>query len=466
MKSTNPQISLRFQAGTIAVSGLGDDIGSRIQVLVRDDKIPGYRGHAYYYRRIVSHLYNQRLIYDDQVRKYHNLKFSATDKHFVPFEYQEEALAEWAKAKWGTVVLPTGSGKSILAGMAIRELAKSAIVIVPTIDLLFQWKKNLMDFLGTEIGVLGGGENQILDITVSTYDSAGIYANTIGNRFCLTVFDECHHLPSPANAHMARAFIAPYRLGLTATPTEETDPNFEHLADLTGRIVYRKEIQELAGSHLSPYEIRTINVNLNQQERDLYERERGKYLDYKKKLVGWGALNPDRWEDFVILAGRTEEGRAALKSFHAQKHISVSAEGKFEALKNIMLEHSDDKILVFTHDNHTAYLISATFFLPLITHETVSKERKKILSRFRSGEWPYLVSSRVLNEGVDMPDANVAVIVSGTGTVREHVQRLGRILRKKTGKKAYLYELITTETGEVYTSQRRRMHSAYNPLKY
>ena len=101
------------------------------------------------------------------------------------------------------------------------------------------------------------------------------------------------------------------------------------------------------------------------------------------------------------------------------------------------------------------------FLLPLITHETKAKERKLILENFRQGKWPFLVNSRVLNEGVDVPEANVAVIISGTATVREHVQRLGRILRKKDNKTAVLYEIITANTGEVYTSKKRRFHSAY-----
>src|SRR5690606_16968388 len=93
--------------------------------------------------------------------------------------------------------------------------------------------------------------------------------------------------------------------------------------------------------------------------------------------------------------------------------------------------------------------------------QTKVTERSAILESLAEGSIRAIVTSRVLNEGVDVPDANVAIIVSGSGSVREHVQRLGRVLRKRDGKRATLYELITRETSERYTSERRREHSAY-----
>jgi superfamily II DNA or RNA helicase len=97
----------------------------------------------------------------------------------------------------------------------------------------------------------------------------------------------------------------------------------------------------------------------------------------------------------------------------------------------------------------------------VITHQTKTKERREVLLRFNDGRFPIVATSRVLNEGVNVPEANVAVILSGTGSVREHVQRLGRILRKRGDKEATLYEVITRGTVEEFTSSRRRKHSAY-----
>ena len=99
--------------------------------------------------------------------------------------------------------------------------------------------------------------------------------------------------------------------------------------------------------------------------------------------------------------------------------------------------------------------------MPAITHQTKVKERSELLEGFAGGRYGALVTSKVLNEGVDIPAASVAIVISGSGSVREHVQRLGRILRKKDGKRARLYELVTADTGEGFTSERRREHVAY-----
>jgi superfamily II DNA or RNA helicase len=97
----------------------------------------------------------------------------------------------------------------------------------------------------------------------------------------------------------------------------------------------------------------------------------------------------------------------------------------------------------------------------VITHQTKVSERSEILARLNDGTYSAVATSKVLNEGVDVPSASVAIVVSGSGSVREHVQRLGRILRKQGDKRAVLYELITAQTGEAFTSERRREHVAY-----
>ena len=98
----------------------------------------------------------------------------------------------------------------------------------------------------------------------------------------------------------------------------------------------------------------------------------------------------------------------------------------------------------------------------MLTHHTKSTERDQLLKKFREGIYPSLVTSKVLNEGVDVPEANVAVVVSGSGSTREHVQRLGRILRARPNKEAILYELVSKGTAELYVNQRRRQHRAYD----
>ena len=111
---------------------------------------------------------------------------------------------------------------------------------------------------------------------------------------------------------------------------------------------------------------------------------------------------------------------------------------------------------MFAKSVEEVYALSRRFLIPGVTYETPARERKEILDRFREGRYRAVIASDVLNEGVDVPDAGVAVILAGSASRREYVQRLGRILRPREGKRAILYELVTAKTGEEYTSRRRK----------
>jgi len=273
------------------------------------------------------------------------------------------------------------------------------------------------------------------------------------------VFDEVHHLPSAAYTHAARACLAPFRLGLTATP-ERTDGRESLLTELVGPTVYRKDITDLAGEYLAEYETEQVAVALATDERALYEEERGIYRAFVQKC-GIRMSQKSGWGEFVMMSSRSAEGQRAMRAYRTQRGLSFAARGKLTYLAHLLNEHREDRAIVFTQDNATAYEIARRFLIPVITHQTKVKERSHILRGLAEGTYGAIVTSKVLNEGVDVPDANVAVVISGSGSVREHVQRLGRVLRKKEGKRAVLYELVTEATGEAFTSERRREHSAY-----
>ena len=150
-----------------------------------------------------------------------------------------------------------------------------------------------------------------------------------------------------------------------------------------------------------------------------------------------------------------------MQGYRRQRELAVCAPAKVAVVESLLNEHKNDRVILFTQDNATCYALSRRFLIPAITHQTKIKERSAILKGLAAGTYGAVITSRVLNEGVDVPDANVAIVVSGSGSVREHVQRLGRVLRKKEGKHARLYELVTRATNETYTSERRRDHSAY-----
>lgn len=427
--------------------------------LASDPRTRCYRAPAYRYAATVRALHSRKLPYVDEARDYPELPFGARVLR-VPRPFQSEALAAWSKHRGqGVVVLPTGAGKSHLAMMAIDQKRRASLVVVPTLDLVHQWYELLRRTFQTDVGVVGGGEHRVAALTVTTYDSAYLHMENFGNRFGLVIFDECHHLPSEAYALSAKQCLAPFRLGLSATP-ERSDGKDLDLTDLIGPVVYRKDIVELSGNYLSGYDVQTLAVHLTDQEREEYESERAIYTAFLR-AQGIRMGTPQGWGDFIMRSSVSKEGQRAMAAYRRQKAIAVAAPAKLELLAELLAQHNRDRMLVFTQDNATAYEISRLFLLPVITHQTKVTERSEILQRLASGEYTGVVTSKVLNEGVDVPEANIAVIISGSGSVREHVQRLGRILRQREGKHATLYEVVTAETAETGISDRRREHDAY-----
>jgi superfamily II DNA or RNA helicase len=397
--------------------------------------------------------------YEDNARGYVELACTARVRR-APRFYQSEALAAWvAQRGRGVVVLPTGAGKSHVALMAVALKKRSTLVVAPTLDLVRQWFDLLGATFGGPIGLVGGGEHDVQPLTVTTYDSAFLHMDHLGRRFGLVVFDECHHLPSGAYAHAARACLAPFRLGLTATPAR-ADGRESELDGLIGPFVYRKDIVELSGDYLAEYAIERISIELSSGERAEHDAARATYREFVKRC-GIRMGHASGWSQFILLASQSEEGRRAMVSYRRQRELAFAPSAKLEYLEHLLHAHRRDRAVVFTQDNATAYAVARRFLVPVITHQTKVRERSEILAGLAKGTYRAVATSKVLNEGVDVPDANVAVILSGSGSVREHVQRLGRILRKQGNKRAVLYELVTDDTTETYTSQRRREHSAY-----
>ena len=451
-------VVLRFDEGTLVADGLGrDDPGSG--GFEFDDRIDRYRAEAFAYRRLLGRLLKVGWTVVDEARAYGDVDLEIVDR-FEPYEHQSGALQAWLGAeKRGTVVLPTGSGKTYVAQLAMEEVARSTLVVVPTIDLMNQWSGVLEESFGCEVGLLGGGYHEVEDVSVATYDSAAMHMERIGNEFGLLVFDEAHHLPSEFYRQAAEFCIAPFRLGLTATP-ERADGKEDDLADLVGPIVYRKSIKELSGDVLANYEIETIQVGMTPEDKERYDEARAFYRSFvSDEGIRMGASNG--WVRFLAATNRSERGRRALRAYQIQKQLALVNSAKMERLFDLLETHRDDPLLIFTNDNESVYEISERALVPSITHQTKVKERKEILSRFNEGVYGTIVTSKVLNEGVDVPRARIGVVMSGSGSVREHVQRLGRILRRWEGRGAVLYELVTDDTVETHVSRRRRKHDAY-----
>ncbi|WP_369408249.1 DEAD/DEAH box helicase [Leptolyngbya ohadii] len=424
-----------------------------------DDRVEKFRIPAIQYLELVDRLKSESVAFSDSAPDFASVNLAATlDRQ--PYPHQQEALDAWIQSRRrGVVVLPTAAGKTYLAQMAMQATGCSTLITVPTLDLMHQWYAHLLaTFPDAEVGLLGGGSRDRSPILVATYDSAAIHAESLGNRYALLICDECHHLPSDFNRVIAEYAIAPYRLGLTATP-DRSDGRHADLDLLLGRVIYRRTAEELAGKALAHHEIVQIKVELSEPERDRYDRliqTRNRFL--QEKNVRLGSL--DGWQRFVQVSAQSQAGRRAMLAHREARSIALGTEGKLRILSELLAQHYPEQTLIFTNDNATVYRISQSFLIPAITHQTPVKERHEILQHFREGTYKTLVASHVLNEGVDVPEASVAILLSGTGSAREYIQRLGRVLRKgQAGKRAILYEVVAEETTEENVSRRRRTPS-------
>ena len=440
---------LKYERGTIRIEG-----NVHIPLAKWDDRSRCYRALAYKYMDIVDYLKNSRIDFEDHVQDNVIPCPYYFDAEIELRDYQAEAVKRWMTGKRGVVVLPTGAGKTYVALDVIRRLSVSTLIVVPTLALVDQWKEKLILF--GEVGEFTGRRKELKPITVTTYDSAYVNAEFLGDKFLLLVFDEVHHLPAEAYRQIAEMSIAPYRLGLTAV-YEREDGLHALLPDLVGGVVYELKPKDLAGKHLANYVVERIKVPLTEKEKELYDLKAKKFKEY----IVLRRLKLENVEDFrqlVMMTGLDREAYEALKSWEEARRIAFNSKNKLKVLKELLEKHKGDKIIIFTRYNDLVYSISRIFLIPAITHKTDAKERKYILDGFKKGKFKAIVSSQVLDEGIDVPDANVAIIVSGTGSSREFIQRLGRILRPSKGKDtAILYELISKDTGEVKVSRRRRV---------
>ncbi|MDX2099117.1 MAG: DEAD/DEAH box helicase family protein [Leptolyngbyaceae cyanobacterium bins.59] len=422
-----------------------------------DDRVERFRCPALCYRELVTVLQKEGIAFEDKAREFQPLELIPS-LEMQPYPHQSEALEAWTQAgRKGVVVLPTAAGKTYLAQLAMQAIPRSTLIVVPTLDLMHQWYAHLLAaFPDMEVGVLGGGSRDRSPILVATYDSAAIHAESLGNRYALLIFDECHHLPSDFNRVTAEFSIAPYRLGLTATP-DRADGRHLDLDTLIGPVVYRKTAEELSGTALAHHEVTRIRVKLSPQERSRYTelmQLRNAFLQSHNIYLS----NLQGWQRFVQQSARSQAGRRAMLAHREAREIALGTEGKIRVLADLLVTHHPERILIFTNDNATVYRISREFLIPAITHQTPVKERHETLVKFREGDYKTLVTSHVLNEGVDMPEARIAILLSGTASEREFIQRLGRVLRKgkDSEKLAILYEVVAEETSEESVSQRRR----------
>lgn len=447
------RVTLAYEDGTIRIEGLDAETATSLPHIERDDRSKTWRAPGYRYPEVRDALAVTSATLDDQVL---DLPALDLDSAYELRAYQQGALDAWRDAgNRGVLELPTGSGKTVIGIAAIEALGTPTLVVVPTIDLLEQWRRELQREFDVPIGQLGGGEQRLETLTVATYKSAYLRAGEIGDRFGLVIFDEVHHLGGEGYRDIARLLAAPARLGLTAT-FERPDGAHEVVGDLVGDVVYRLGPEELAGEHLAPYDVKRLEVALTDDERAAYERDQETFTDYLARS-NIDMHSGEDYQQLVIRSGTDPQAREALLAKERARSVVRTAERKVDTLGDLLKRHTDDRVLVFTASTDFVYRLSERFLRPGITHETSPAERKEILRGFRAGTYSTVITANVLDEGIDVPDANVAILLAGSGSQREFTQRLGRILRpSEDGGRALLYEVVCADTAEERVASRRR----------
>nr|HET6902187.1 DEAD/DEAH box helicase [Ktedonobacteraceae bacterium] len=436
----------------------GTHLPQQIQAkLGRDKRFHFLRTQPIHFTIVKQALRQQQTPFTVAFNEQPTLPFTTT-LSIEPRPYQEDALTAWlAEGCTGVVILPTGAGKTFVAAMAIAETGLWTLAVVPTLDLLQQWRIALSSALSLgmdEIGIFGGGEKELKPITIITYDSAALYPREL-RRFGLLVFDECHHLPAPTYRLIAESAFTPLRLGLSATP-ERSDMAHTDLEELIGPEVYRRSPAELTENrYLAQYQEEIIDIALSSEDEARYAEQRRIYRSFLQRRH-ISINSPEEFQQkLIFLSARDPEAREAMLAWREARNIAMNAPAKYSEIERLLHKHASDQVLLFSEYNPVVDEVSRRFCLPSITYKTPTEERRTILERFRSGQYTKLVTGRVLNEGVDVPDCRVAIIVSGNSTKREYIQRLGRILRPKVAQ-ALLYELVTTGTTEEEMSRRRK----------
>jgi superfamily II DNA or RNA helicase len=441
---------LVFDRGTLVLYGNPADAGSLPGVLW-DPRIRAWRAPACYYSMLSRELSRRYPGFHDKACP------QLVEAPPIPFPelrpYQAAAVDSWEyAAKRGIIALPTGSGKTRTAIAAISRTHLRTLCLVPTRALMAQWIKTLREISPGPVGEYGDGQRVEQPVTVATFASALRNMEMLGNRFDLLVIDEVHHFGGGGDEILEMSTAAA-RLGLSATPPED-EVRRSRLDTLVGPEVYRATVEELAGRYLASFQLITISVGLTPSESKSYKSEISIFRPVCRAF--FDASPGASWLDFIKSASRSDLGRRAMAAWRRSHDIVRYNAEKRRIVNDLLLQHHTSRTLIFAADNDTAYSVAREHLVQPITCDIGKKERTRALQRFNTGELRILVSARVLNEGIDVPAADVAIIVGGSQGSREYVQRVGRVLRPSEGKKAIVYDLVTRDTFEVRRADEHR----------
>jgi superfamily II DNA or RNA helicase len=465
---TSSTIDLSFDRGTLLLTGVSRRAGWDF-----DPRVNALRTHAIDYANARASLreeFGNRLI--DRVRVPPRVAWAIPQGITLRADQQTAVDAWIAAAGRGCIIMPTGTGKTEVALAAMRLARVATLIVAPVRDLMHQWHRRILRSLGYDAGIVGDSIFNLQPVTVTTYDSAYARMAEMGDRFGLIIFDEAHHLPGRCYREAALMCTAPMRMGLTATP-ERSDGRHADLEWLIGPTVYRQEIAHARGKALAEFDVVRVPVKLSDEEQFKYDsaskvlqsffltkrEELNKNLAPGEKPIAYD------WQDLCSETGKDPAARAAQNAFYFKKSIEDRATEKLRVLEDIFRLHAGERVIVFAGSNAMAIDVSRRFLVPTLLSHSRKKERLEVLEGFAADRFPVLVANQVLDEGVDVPAAKVAVVIGGMSSTRQAKQRLGRILRKVGDARATLYEIVCEGTNDVERSRKRRRSDAYDKMK-
>src|SRR3954454_22237654 len=370
------------------------------------------------------------------------------------YRWQLDALVAWLRCgRRGVIEAVTGSGKTDVAIAAIVDAlhrGRFVLVLVPSRVLMEQWHGRLLAALPEarigRLGDAGTDRPDSCDVLVSTRHSAAAYRPIPpGDGGGLLIADECHGL---AGGVLRRGLLRQYDelLGLTATLERSDDAVTDLLLPYFGGICYRYGFEQaIADGVCARPRVAFVGVALTVEERAEYAAIESRLVSARNHLRGVRDMPLEPFGDFLAAVAHLAErdsgpdGRAArdyLDSFSKRRQIVAQTIGKYELLGSLAPAIKDaDGALVFTETvraaNHAINRLDPHVAIDLITGSTARRQRREILDDLRVRRLDAVAAPRVLDEGIDVPDANLGVVMSASRTRRQMIQRMGRILRRK-----------------------------------
>lgn len=372
-------------------------------------------------------------------------EMALSGKPFTMREYQEDAVAAFhadgtARGGSGVVVLPCGAGKTIVGIGAMAAVQRATLVLSPNTVAVRQWIAELLDkttLTPDQVGEYTGERKDIRPVTVTTYQILTYrpsedgefphFGLVTGHNWGLIIYDEVHLLPAPV-FRLTAEIQARRRLGLTATLVREDGRE----ADVFGLIGPKR-----------------FDVPWRELERQ-----------------GWIATA----ECHEIRVALPDDQRMPYALSEEREKYRMAAENpvKMQVVQELVARHEEDQVLIIGQYLDQLKYLSELLDAPLLSGRTSNAQRERYYDQFRRGELKRLVVSKVANFAIDLPDANVAIQVSGTfGSRQEEAQRLGRILRPKSdGRPAHFYTIVTRDTRDQDFSANRQLFLTEQGYRY